>query len=284
METFCAPGKLILLGEHSVVFGQPAVAMPFRALQASAVVSRHSDRDTNLVVEAPDFSVRSCYTELAPPGPPCRLSNSDSNAPDSHGRLDHQVEARLLHAVFGALRLYGAETDACARAIQVTLTSQIPPGAGLGSSTACTAAVCRAVVHSIGRTIADADLADLCTRVESLFGTVSGVDSAVICHDTPVCFVRGQPPRVLRPQGRFVFVVADTGVTHSTSDLVAQVARRVADNPPLHEVLAQMGVVAQRGVRALEAGNVAELAAVRAPHRAVHEREPRLATPTRCLA
>ena len=49
-----APGKIILFGEHAVVYGRPAIAVPVGQVQARAVL-HPADRGVGLRIIAPDL-------------------------------------------------------------------------------------------------------------------------------------------------------------------------------------------------------------------------------------
>ena len=51
MSTFSAPAKIILFGEHAVVYGQPAIAIPFSSLRATAVVQPNTGQGLLIVAK-----------------------------------------------------------------------------------------------------------------------------------------------------------------------------------------------------------------------------------------
>ena len=59
-----APGKIILFGEHAVVYGRPAVAAPVSQVRATAVVQPNPDPGVRLI--APDLAA-DFRLETAPP-------------------------------------------------------------------------------------------------------------------------------------------------------------------------------------------------------------------------
>ena len=109
-----APGKVILFGEHAVVYGQPAIAMPVTQVQASATV-------------AP-----------APPGSGLTIVASDLGA---DFRLDTAPPDEPLTA---AARLTLDHCSAPEPDATLTLHSTIPIASGLGSGTAVSTALIRA--------------------------------------------------------------------------------------------------------------------------------------------
>lgn len=207
-----APGKIILLGEHAVVYGQPAMAVPFRALQATANVTA-AEGDA-VWIAAPDLN-RRYRLSAASPGDPLALAVRNA--------------AQRLH-----LPLHG---------LLVTVTSTLPVASGLGSGAAVCTAIVRALADHAGQTLVPDEVSAIVYESERLLhGTPSGIDNTVIAHDRPVFFVKGQgalPLAVARPH---TLLVADTGVPSPTRITVGDVREAAAREPErYHAIFADIG-------------------------------------------
>lgn len=232
--TATAPGKIILLGEHAVVYGRPAIAVPVTQVRARAVVK-------------------------PAPGKPAGWVRLQAPAIE----LDADLEAlRPEHPLGVAVRAVLDELDidrppACT----IRVTSTIPIAAGLGSGAAISVALIRALADFLGRPLPDERVSALAFEVEKLHhGTPSGVDNTVITYAMPVYFVRGQPIERLQVNTPFTFVVADTGVPSPTATTVGDVRQGWQANPPAFEHLFDAIQSLVRAARAcLERGNVEDL-------------------------
>ncbi len=59
-----APGKIILFGEHAVVYGQPAIAVPLSQVRATAVIEAGGKQGVQLV--APDLAINTSLEQAGP--------------------------------------------------------------------------------------------------------------------------------------------------------------------------------------------------------------------------
>jgi mevalonate kinase len=142
-------GKVILLGEHAVVYGYPAlVAALDRGVTAAALPTPAGG---TLRLDVPAW----------------RLAVHASSKPDA------EAPARALAAIADAL--------AVARpAVTILAETQLPPRAGIGSSAALAVATARALAAHTGKQLTAAALADAATAAERVFhGTPSGIDVAI---------------------------------------------------------------------------------------------------------
>jgi mevalonate kinase len=190
-----APAKAILSGEHAVVYGHPAVALPVRALSAEAELILTGSEGVGL--KAPDLGI-SCRLPGAVPAPMKPL-------------------AELLELV---QRMWGKSFQGC----EITLRSEIPISRGLGSGAAVSVALIRALASFAERDPDPEEDASLAFEIEKLHhGTPSGVDNETIAHGRPVFFRKGEGVSFLRT-GRLQFVLADSGEAPATSHMVEKVA------------------------------------------------------------
>lgn len=220
-----ASAKLILFGEHMVLYGRPAISLAVPALPVTATAYRCGGP---VVIESSGFD-----------------TGRRSRTTTSH--LDTSAVPRL--AVSAACEYLERPDDG----ITVDVESSIPAGRGFGSSAACAAAIIEAVVDLWGQSVDDDTMFELIQHSETVaHGEASGVDARTVISDGgPLWFDSGVVSSLtVGAEGRrTVVVVADTGVAASTRDAVATVRRR-------------LGVLGQEGVDLLDAAGAMTVGAV----------------------
>jgi mevalonate kinase len=236
-----APGKVILFGEHAVVYGRPALAVPVTQVQAEAVVEP-GERGTGLTIVATDL-----------------------------GETIAVRDAPADHPLAAAARLTLVKFSLDNPDWRVTVRSTIPIASGMGSGAAVSAAIVRALAEAAGRdqgsgirrqetgdriqepgvrdspassfqlpvsSFQPADISALVYEVEQLHhGTPSGIDNTVVVYGQPVYFVRGQPPQTFHIGRPFTLVIADTGIHSPTKIAVGDVRRAWEQQPARFEGL-----------------------------------------------
>lgn len=226
-----APGKIILFGEHAVVYGRPALAAPVTQLRARAEIEPESGPEVRLI--APDL-----------------------------GRATTLAAARDNNPLAATVRL--VERHAGRRLLDrasLTVRSAIPIASGLGSGAAIAVAVIRALGAYAELTLSREDVSALAYEIERLHhGTPSGIDNTVIAFEQPVYFVRQSPANRIEsfsPARPLRLVIADTGVRSATKDVVGDVGRRWrAERERFEALFDACGRVADAGRAALEAGDL----------------------------
>jgi len=218
-----ATAKTILFGEHSVVYGRPAIAMPISSIPVTATARQATGPAT----------LRSALY---------------------HGRLDAAPE-RLqptVAAVTAALDAVGRPRDAVA----VDVRSEIPAERGLGSSAAVAAAIVTAVTSLFGRELTADERHELIQIAErAAHGRPSGLDARSVVARGPVWFEDGATA-TLAVGGPLSFVLADSGVAGRTREAVAGVrALREADPARVDRVIDRLGGLSSTARDALGAAD-----------------------------
>lgn len=223
-----APGKIILCGEHAVVYGRPAIAAPVFQLQARAVVFP----DRQCVIETPDIG-GSLVVAAAPADNPF---------------------ARVV-------RLVCSEIGRALPPWRVVVRSDIPIASGLGSGAAIATAMARALLAAFDADLSPERLSALVYEVEKVHhGTPSGVDNTVVVFGQPVWFVRGQPPQPFTVGAPLHLLIGDTGVASPTRVAVGDVAAAWRADPATYEALFdRIGEVVHAARRHIEAGAMTAL-------------------------
>ena len=206
-----APGKAILFGEHAVVYGRPAIAVPVTQIQAKATVLADPLAPAGRVwIDAPDIELQSDLDKL----------------PESNS---FQILFQLILQELNISRL---------PALRLRINSNIPVAAGLGSGAAVSVATLRAISSFVGHPFNDERVCALAYQVEKEYhGTPSGIDNTVITYARPIYFVKGQPFELLRVSQPFTLVIADSGVKSPTAAAVSGVRTRWQADPEAFETL-----------------------------------------------
>lgn len=223
-----AHAKSILMGEHSVVYGQPAIALPVTSLRTMAWIDRVEDSPVLFSMDGEVISI----DEL-----PNRF-------------------ASIAAATRAALRKFGLpEQD-----LLIRLRSGIPPAAGLGGSAAVAHAVIDAVRDLADGALTEAERFELVQEAERVaHGNPSGLDATATRAAGPVYFQRGKF-HPLRVGKKMWLVIGDTGVRGSTSIAVARV-RGFVDSHRVRgqQLLDALGDLTDAAVRHLAKGDITRL-------------------------
>lgn len=230
-----APGKVILFGEHAVVYGRPAIAVPVTQVGAQVSVERGVGGG-GVLIQAKDLG----------------LSHTMGESP-----VDEALEP-VVSLVESSLEYLGVRFPP---PLVITITSTIPIARGLGSGAAVSIALVRGLSEHFGRELGPEEVSALVYEAEKFHhGTPSGIDNTVISYGRPIHFVRGQPPQILKVGKPFLLAIGDSGVESPTRVVVEEVRRRWEREPSKCEPLFdQIGRVAERAKKEMEGGNLERL-------------------------
>jgi mevalonate kinase len=207
--TRSACAKIILCGEHSVVYGRPAIALPLPNLRAFASVT---PRERSIRIEAPDINAGFML----------------------YDKPDHPL-ARVVSLTLDHLQPTERAT------FTLSIRSDIPVISHLGSGAAVSVACARAIATYFGSYMMPHTASELAYEVEKIYhGTPSGIDNTVIAYEQPVWFVRGAQPTLLEGASAtdmLNLVIGDTGIATPTRIPVSEVRHGWEKDPPRFEAL-----------------------------------------------
>lgn len=223
-------GKVILLGEHAVVHGVPALA----AGLSRGATARVAERVEPTLAIAP-WSVEVRVGEEEP-------------------------LARALEALFVARESYSSGR---ARRRAVDVTMELPGSAGLGSSAAIGVAVLRALDEADGIARDFDALQEIALAWERVFhGNPSGIDTAMAIAGGVALYRRRPGPgesglELVQPARSVALVVGHSGSGASTREMVARVAQHAErDSEAFAARLAAIGALVEQGLAALREGDL----------------------------
>ncbi len=229
-----APGKVILFGEHAVVYNQPAIAVPLSDVRTYARLISATGSDT----------------------PSIRIHAKDLGQDYwLHERDDRDPLALALRLTLDFFKLKITES------LKLEIESQLPIASGLGSGAATTIAIIRVLTKYFNMSVNDQQASDIAFEVEKLHhGTPSGIDNSVIAFERPLYYVREETPRFFSIPNPLTLILGHCGIASSTSDVVTGVRSRWQLNRETYDDLfLAIGNVVEQSFEALSHGNHQEI-------------------------
>ena len=188
-----APGKVILFGEHFVVYGVKAILCSINK-RVTVTAEKTNDKKIfinseigNLILE-PNKSISEINSPLKPF---YYLANKVIKNQDT--------------------------------GIQIKIDSEIPLGVGLGSSSACCVAGAAAIFKLFGD-ISKEEILELAIEAErTIFENTSGADCTVCVYGGIMEYDKKQGFKKIEDEPNFQLVIANSNIEHSTESMVSEV-------------------------------------------------------------
>ena len=225
--TASAPGKIILFGEHAVVYGRSAIAVPVADVMAKATISPAiSVQQGQISIDAPDIGLKSTLNNLPKDNP-----------------IAVAILSVMRHLEVGELPSF-----------HLKITSSIPVASGLGSGAAVSVAIIRTLAGFLGQPLSDEVVSKLTYEVELIHhGTPSGIDNTVITYEKPVFFTKSKPTKFCKVKHPFTIIIGDTGIQSPTKQTVAYVrAAWEADRKRLEKLFSAINSISKTAKKVIE--------------------------------
>lgn len=213
-----APGKLMLFGEHAVVYGRPCIVT---AVNHRMSVSIDKRNDENIIVNAPEMNVRDYKISI-------------DNLNGKHPR----ETAFVLTAAKNFFDKYGRESG-----LDIKTHSEFSSKFGFGSSSAVTVSTIKALSELFGAKISKKELFDISYKtVLDVQRVGSGFDVASAIYGRTLYFIKGGKTIEEIKIKEIPIIVGYTGVKADTSTLVKRVSEKLeAENEKISNIFDKIG-------------------------------------------
>ena len=224
-----ACGKVILLGEHAVVYGSHAVALPL----ANAVRAVCRQAEHGSVLRIPDWGIA------------------------VSAETDKKSGAGAILALL--LRRLAAD----AGPLEIEVSTRLPVAMGLGSSAALAVAVARAIAQYQQLELADEEINRLAFDCEKLsHGNPSGIDNTIAVYGQAIVFQQDMPigGNTLQLAAPVPLVIGYGDLRGSTKEQVTGVRRRYERRTTVYDaIFSQIDRLSIEGATALQTGDYVAL-------------------------
>ncbi len=216
-----APGKLILSGEHAVVYGQPALAMAINRFTHATIVPRH-EKDIAFNLRGLRYHARLTHQALSHLRD--RLSTQYKAFLQGQCSIRDVLKQPFELPQFALAQLLKHLKIDAHPGLQISIDSDIPIGSGMGSSAATIISILKALTQYFKLTLSTEKILQIALETEQLqHGHCSGLDLNVALQGGCLHFQAGNTTS--RPLPAVPMTLVDSGTPQSnTGECVTCVA------------------------------------------------------------
>lgn len=224
-------GKVILLGEHAVVYGRHAIAAPIPL----AINARIREEGIGIRIVVPKWGLEHTLEPVA------------------ERRRSFERPAGLLLEKLGLL-----DKD-----LTIEIHPRVPRAMGLGASAALAVATIRALDAHFSLGLVDAEISELALQGEKVaHGNPSGVDNSIATLGQMMLFKRDGVPQItpISLPKPITLVIAMSSVESLTAETVARVQHMLERNPgPYEDIFDQIDALTLKSLAALKNYDLGQL-------------------------
>lgn len=231
-----APGKLMLFGEHAVVYGKPCIVTAVNQRMRVRIITT---KDLVIELTAPEVEIKNFRADITIP-----LNELPKGA----------------RFVFTAVKNFFKEYKVSS-GLMIETKSDFSSSFGFGSSSAVTVCVVKGLTEIFGIKISNKKLFDICYKtVLDVQGVGSGFDIAAAIWGGTLYFVGGGKKITQISKGSLPLIVGYTGVKADTATLVKKVAELKKLRPKLvNSIFESIVLIVENAKKLLENGDYEEL-------------------------
>jgi len=232
MLTVSAPGKLMLFGEHAVVYNRPCLVT---SVDHRMTVQLKKRGDNRIILNAPKVGLKDYL---------CLIDDLEKSHP-KEGQF-------VLRAVFNFFKKYQNRTG-----LEIETRSEFSSEFGLGSSSAVTVSTLRALAELFGIKIEKKELFELAYKtVLDIQGVGSGFDIAAAIWGGILYFVTGGKSIKPLKTKKLPLIIGYTGIKADTASLVKMVAEEIKNKPTkINQIFDKIVKIVNQAKRELESSN-----------------------------
>ena len=225
-----APGKVILFGEHFVVYGVKAILC---SINKRVTVTAEKTSERKIII------------------------NSEiGNLILEPNKLISEINSPLKPFYYLANKAIKNQDTG----IEIKINSEIPLGAGLGSSSACCVAGA-AAIFKLFENVSKERILELAIEAErTIFENTSGADCTVCTYGGIIEYGKKQGFKKIEDEPNFQLVIANSNIEHSTESMVSGVKTFVIKNKEeFSKLLNQESKLVEDVLKLLKENNSEEL-------------------------
>lgn len=232
-----APAKVILFGEHFVVYNKPAILASI-------------DKRVNVDVKVRDDQKFVIKSKI--------VKNGTFDVDARNKLLDKPSKSTaqpIIQAASDALKEFNSDIG-----LDLYIRSEFPVGVGLGSSAACAVATIAAVGSLFGGLTKKKVCALSMNAERIVHSNPSGADSAVCTYGGLLLYRREEGIKPIHKQFVSEFIVVDSGIKRSTGKLVSSVGQKMKNDAGAFTSLANMSEnITMQALTSIKAEDYAEI-------------------------